>query len=238
MARAKIFYFIPNLQQGGTEGQILELINKLPARFEPVLCVYHADNVFWGARCPPGQPAHDLGVRRMNLAALDRLTEILRREKPAILHSFRDKANFWARWAGARAGVPITVTSCRNRMMELRYLATEWFMSRKSRLILTNSIGVKHELTAWARVPADKIRVVYNLLDVAQFRPPTGGRAGGRARAVGDPGRPPGDPAARADRPAEAPARRPAGRCARWRARGAGRRTRSCSWPGARAIAA
>ncbi|HEY4184414.1 MAG TPA: glycosyltransferase [Polyangia bacterium] len=172
-ARAKIFYFIPNLQQGGTEGQILELINKLPPRFEPVLCVYHGDNVFWGARCPPGQPAHDLGVRRMNLSALDRLTDILRREKPAILHSFRDKANFWARWAGARAGVPITITSCRNRMMELRYLATEWYMSRKSRLILTNSIGVKHELVDWARVPADKVRVLYNLIDVEEFRPPT-----------------------------------------------------------------
>ena len=114
----------------------------------------------------------------MNLGALDRLTEILRREKPDILHSFRDKANFWARWAGARAGVPITITSCRNRMMELRYLATEWFMSRKSRLILANSIGVKHELTRWARVPPDKIRVIYNLLDVADFRPPTRGRAG------------------------------------------------------------
>jgi glycosyltransferase involved in cell wall biosynthesis len=183
MARTKIFFFIPNLQQGGTEGQILELINKLPARFEPVLCVYHADQLFWGARCPPGQPAHDLGVRRMNLAALDRLTEILRQEKPDIVHSFRDKANFWARWAAARAGVPITLTSCRNRMMELRYLVSEWFMARRSRLILTNSIGVKHELTAWARVPPDKIRVVYNILDVAQFRPPTADeRAAARAR--------------------------------------------------------
>lgn len=183
MARTKIFFFIPNLQQGGTEGQILELINNLPARFEPVLCVYHADQVFWGARCPPGQPAHDLGVRRMNLAALDRLTEILRQEKPDIVHSFRDKANFWARWAAARAGVPITVTSCRNRMMELRYLVSEWFLSRRSKLILTNSIGVKHELTAWARVPPEKIRVVYNILDVAQFRPPTEEeRAAARAR--------------------------------------------------------
>ena len=183
MKRTKIFFFIPNLQQGGTEGQILELINKLPARFEPVLCVYHADQVFWGARCPPGQPAHDLGVRRMNLAALGRLTEILRQEKPDIVHSFRDKANFWARWAAARAGVPITVTSCRNRMMELRYLVSEWFMSRRSRLILTNSVGVKHELTAWARVPPEKIRVVYNILDVAQFRPPTEEeRAAARAR--------------------------------------------------------
>ena len=63
MPRTKVFYFIPNLQQGGPEGQILELINRLPARFEPVLCVYHGDNIFWGGRCPPGQPAHDLGVQ-------------------------------------------------------------------------------------------------------------------------------------------------------------------------------
>src|SRR5437764_1562268 len=169
MARTKIFYFIPNLQQGGPEGQILALINRLPARFEPVLCVYHADDIFFDARCPPGQPAHALGVRRMGLAALDRLTEILRREKPPIVHSYRDKSNFWARLAAARAGVPITITACRNRMMELRYLLIERFMSRFSRLILTNSVGVKHELSRWARVPEDKIRVIYNLLDLNAF---------------------------------------------------------------------
>jgi glycosyltransferase involved in cell wall biosynthesis len=189
MARTKVFYFIPNLQQGGPEGQILELINHLPARFEPVLCVYHRDGIFFDARCPPGQPAHDLGVRRMNFSALDRLTDILRREKPDILHSYRDKANFWARWAAARAGVPITITACRNRMMELRYLLTERFMSRFSRIILTNSIGVKHELTRWARVREEKVRVIYNLLDIDAFRPPTDAeRIEARARWNVEPG--------------------------------------------------
>jgi glycosyltransferase involved in cell wall biosynthesis len=183
MRRTKIFYFIPNLQQGGTEGQILQLIKDLPPRFEPVLCVYNADEIFVDARCPPGQPAHTLGVRRMGPAALARLTEILRREKPDILHSYRDKANFWARLAGARAQVPITITACRNRMMELRYLLTEKVMSRFSRLILVNSIGVKRELTRYGRVPPEKIRVIYNLLDIEYFRPPSEAeRAEARAR--------------------------------------------------------
>jgi glycosyltransferase involved in cell wall biosynthesis len=183
MRRTKIFYFIPNLQQGGTEGQILQLIKDLPPRFEPVLCVYNADEIFFDARCPPGQPAHTLGVRRMGPAALARLTEILRREKPDILHSYRDKANFWARLAGARARVPITITACRNRMMELRYLLTEKVMSRFSRLILVNSIGVKQELTRYGRVSPEKIRVIYNLLDVEHFRPPSEAeRAEARAR--------------------------------------------------------
>ena len=183
MTRTKVFYFIPNLQQGGPEGQILQLINHLPARFEPVLCVYHGDEIFFDGRCPPGQPAHELGVRKMNLGALDRLTDILRREQPAIVHSYRDKANFWARWAAARAGVPVTITGCRNRMMGLRYLATEWYLSRFSRVILANSVGVKDELVRWALVEPDKIRVIHNLLDVDFFRPPTADeRSEARAR--------------------------------------------------------
>ncbi len=173
MARTKVFYFIPNLQQGGPEGQILALINRLPARFQPVLCVYHADDIFFDARCPPGQPEYALGVRKMNAAAFRRLKEILLAEKPAIVHSYRDKSNFWARLAAAQAGVPVTITACRNRMMELRYLLTERFMSRFSRLILTNSEGVRYELTQWAGVRDDKIRTIYNILDVQHFRPPT-----------------------------------------------------------------
>jgi len=173
MRRIKVFYFIPNLQQGGPEGQILELISRLPPRFEPVLCVYHADEIFFDRRLPPGQPAHVLGVRRMNRAALRRLTKIVEDEKPDVLHSYRDKANFWARLAATRAGVPVTLTACRNRMMELRYLLTERWMSRRSRLILTNSVGVKRELVRYAGVPADKVRVIYNILDVDFFRPPT-----------------------------------------------------------------
>ena len=189
MRRTKIFYFIPNLQQGGPEGQVLELISRLPERFEPVLCVYHADQIFFDRRLPPGQPKHALGVKSMNLSALARLTEILKAEKPDILHSYRDKSNFWARLAGARAGVPIMLTACRNRMMQLRYLVLERWMSRYSRLILTNSVGVKRELETLARVRPDKVRVIYNILDVQHFRPATAEeRAEARARWNLEPG--------------------------------------------------
>lgn len=173
MRRIKILYFIPNLQQGGPERQILEMIGRLPARFEPVLCVYDASQVFFDDKLPPGQPKHSLGTPRMDLAALDRLVAVMRAEQPDIVHSYRDKANFWARLAAPRAGVPILVTSCRNRAMQLRYLAIEKWMARRSQLILTNSEGVKHELTTYARVAAEKIRVIYNILDIAFFRPPT-----------------------------------------------------------------
>jgi UDP-glucose:(heptosyl)LPS alpha-1,3-glucosyltransferase len=58
-------------------------------------------------------------------------------------------------------------------MMNLRYLAIERFLSRYTTVTLTNSVGVKHELTTLARVSPDKIRVIPNILDTKRFRPPS-----------------------------------------------------------------
>ena len=81
--RIKVFCFIPNLQQGGAERQILALIRNLPDRFEPVLCLYH-DEVHFRRDLPPDQPRHVLGVRRMNLSSFAELVRILRLEKPQV----------------------------------------------------------------------------------------------------------------------------------------------------------
>jgi len=171
MGKIKVFYFIPNLEQGGPEKQVMKLIRGLPDRFEPVLCLYH-DHVFYRDELPPGQPRHILGYPRMNLAGLDKLTRILEQERPHILHSYRDKANFWARLAARRARVPIVISSCRNRFMQVRYLALERYLSDRADLILTNSESVKEELVSWARVRPGKVQVIYNILDTDFYRPP------------------------------------------------------------------
>jgi glycosyltransferase involved in cell wall biosynthesis len=174
--------FIPNLQQGGAERQILELARNLPARFEATLCLWH-DVVHYRELLAPGEPRHILGVKKMNLDALKAFEKVLVAEKPDILHSFRDKANFWARLAVRRAPVPVVVTGVRSRAMNLLYLLTEWYLSRWSDRVLTNSEGVRRELTRWARVDPVKIQVIHNFIDVEKFRPPTDAeRAAARAR--------------------------------------------------------
>lgn len=180
--RFKVLLFIPNLQQGGAERQILELLTKLPPRFEPVLCVWK-DVIHYREYLPPGQPRHVLDVTDMGRRGLQRLVEVLREEQPHIIHSYRDKANLWARLAARSARVPIVLTGVRNRAMAPLYLATEWYLSQQSDRVLTNSEGVRQELIRFARVRPEKIQIIHNFIDLDRFRPPSPEeRAAARAR--------------------------------------------------------
>jgi glycosyltransferase involved in cell wall biosynthesis len=180
--RHKVLLFIPNLQQGGAERQILELMTRLPPRFEPTLCLYE-DLVHYRGYLPAGEPRHVLGARRMGPRGLRRLVEVLAAERPDILHSYRDKANFWARLAARRAPVPVVITAVRSRAMSLPHLLTEWHLSRRSDRVIANSEGVRRELVSLARVRADKIQVLHNFIDLERFHPPSAEqRVAARAR--------------------------------------------------------
>src|SRR3954471_18715062 len=173
MERIKVFFFIPTLDQGGAERQILALMSRLPARFEPVLALWHDQTIHFPELLPPGQPRHVLGTNRMTRAAFRQLVEILRQERPAIVHCFLNRANFWGRLAALRAGVPVIISSNRARMMELRYLPFERWLSERCQLIITNSVGVRDELVSVAQVEPQRIRIIHNVLDLESFRPPT-----------------------------------------------------------------
>jgi glycosyltransferase involved in cell wall biosynthesis len=170
--RVKVFYLIPSLVQGGAERQILELITRLPERFEPVLALW-TDQVHYRETLPAGQPRYVLGTDRMTRGAFRRLVEILRAERPDIVHCYLNRANFWGRLAARKARVPIVVASCRARMIELRYLPFERWLSERSQLVLVNSLGIRDELVTLARVRPERIRVIHNFLDLGHFRPPS-----------------------------------------------------------------
>lgn len=164
--------FIPHLQQGGSERQILELMRRLPPRFEPVLCTYRDEPHHYGAYLD-GKRAIALGVSGMGARGYARLVELLRAETPAILHSYRDKANLWARLAALAAPVPVVLTSVRNRYQGPLYAPAEAVLQRVSARVIANSRGIRDELVRWSRVAPARVEVIHNFVDLDAFRPPT-----------------------------------------------------------------
>jgi glycosyltransferase involved in cell wall biosynthesis len=183
--RHKILFVTPGLRQGGAERQLLELIRRLPERFEPVLCLFESEEIHYREFLPPGQPRHVLGCRRPGWSGLRRLAKIIESEQPAILHTYRDRANLWTRVAMQLFGVrvPILITSVRNRGIDLLNLFTESTFADFTDRVLSNSVGVRDELRGWARVPESKLQVIPNFVDFESFRPPRNGeRASARRR--------------------------------------------------------
>jgi UDP-glucose:(heptosyl)LPS alpha-1,3-glucosyltransferase len=71
----------------------------------------------------------------------------------------------------------------RNRAINLLYLLTERYLSRRSDRVLVNSESVRYELVHWARVPNSKIQTIHNFIDIERFHPPTAEeRVAARAR--------------------------------------------------------
>jgi glycosyltransferase involved in cell wall biosynthesis len=177
MQRHKILFVIPGLRQGGAERQLLELVRRLPDRFEPMLCVFEADEIHYQEYLAPGEPRHVLGAHKISRASLRKLAGIIADEKPAIVHCYRDRANLWTRVAMKVHGVypPILITSVRNRGLDLLNLLTEATLAKFTDRVLTNSVGVRDDLRRWARVPGEKIQVIPNFVDLTRFRPPASG---------------------------------------------------------------
>jgi len=169
----KVMLFIPHLQQGGAERQILELMRRLPSRFEPTICVYRDDaaaTAHYHEYLSDGSRTLSLDVDGMGAVGLARFVKLLREERPAILHSYRDKANLWARLARMLTDVPVVLTSVRNRYQGPFYGPAEFLLQGKSDRVLTNSRGIEDELIHWSRVAPERIQVINNFVDLENFR--------------------------------------------------------------------
>ena len=180
--RHKVLLFIPNLQQGGAERQILELMTRLPPRFETTLCLYE-DVVHYREYLPPGEPRHVLGTRAhgtAGAAAARRGVAAGAARHPALVPR---QGELLGAPRARSARVPIVITAVRSRAMHVLHLATEWWLSERSDRVIANSEGVRRELVGLAGVAPEKVQILHNFIDLEKFHPPTPGeRAAARAR--------------------------------------------------------
>ncbi len=182
-SRARVLVVAKNLQQGGTERQILRMLNAVDRdKFEVAFCTLDPEQHYEEAASVDKRYAFDARGGE----AVDLIAECIDDFRPDVVHSFRDVVNRQVHEALAQTKhQPSWLASVRGRpMLPVDLLGTFRFFRRTFR-ITVNSIGIEQTLRRFAGVPARKIVVIPNLIDEDVSAPARAGERSAARAALG-----------------------------------------------------
>ncbi len=188
----RIAYVIGELGKGGAEYQLHELLRHLDRRvFEPAVFVL-APGGYWR------EPIRRLGIaveefprrRSADVSRLRRLRAALRVFAPDVLHTIMWSGNTYGRLAALGLGIPVVIAAERNVIRRPRWQVwVERALDRATDRYLVNSAAIATELAGPGGLPAAKIEVVSNGIDLTTLPSFAVDRASGRSAAGFDPAR-------------------------------------------------
>jgi glycosyltransferase involved in cell wall biosynthesis len=111
--------------------------------------------------------------------ALGALARHLRRDRPQVVQSHGARANFYARLAARLAGVPRHISTVHNSLYDYPvspfrravYLTMDRLTVRWTKTIVCVAESLARDLVERSRVPARKVQVIHNGVDLARFDP-------------------------------------------------------------------
>ena len=170
-----VLYLITELDVGGAQTALLRLLTGLDRdRFSPtVVCLYNGDATVARQIRALGIPVTDLGMNaKWRWDAFWRLYRLLRRKRPAILHTWMFHANIPGRVLGRLAGVPIVISSERTMGQERRW---RYWLSRITDRLTDRVICVAGRVADFAAqtigISPDKLVVIHNGIPLEDFQP-------------------------------------------------------------------
>ena len=193
MPRAwRVAYVIGELGNGGAEYQLYELVRGLDrTRVDPTVLVLAAGG-YWAARIRDLRVVVEeiAGRGSADLGRLRRLRAALRRLAPDVLHTVLWSGNCYGRMAALGLGIPVVIAAERNVIARPAWqVAIERVLDRSTDAYLVNSGAVADGLVTGERLPAPKIRVVHNGIDLTRLPPFSLDRVAARRTAGFDPQR-------------------------------------------------
>lgn len=181
----RILYLIDEIESaeaGGTERQILQMIRHLrDAGFQPELCVLRGTD--WLTEADAGCPVRLCHVRRLRslrgAAELWRLRTWMKKRGFDVVQTFFPESNLIGPILSRLAGVPIVLGSRRNMnyWMSSQFAAAQRLANRFVTRLVANSEAVRDLVVRMEGIPASKVDVLYNGIDVERFRPSVERRA-------------------------------------------------------------
>jgi glycosyltransferase involved in cell wall biosynthesis len=164
-----VLHVIPTLNVGGAEKQLALLVRGLDReRFRPLVACTTRGGALLEEIQGSGVPVRIFGKkRRLDALLVLRLAGWMRRERPALVHTWMFTANTWGRLAALVARAPALVASerCVDLWKGPLHRALDRLLAVPTRRILANSEAVARFLSQRERIPAGRIRVIPNGLD-------------------------------------------------------------------------
>lgn len=164
---------IGTLDVGGTERMLASVVKNLDRqRFDiTVLCLTSGGKIADSLK-DDGFRVEVLGVKgKLDLSAIFKLKDFLRRGKFDIIQSYLFYSNVLARVCGRLAGTKVILSGERSTS-EWKggfYRLIDRFTAGYARMIIANSQAVKASLVEDVGIKADKIKVIVNGIDPGRF---------------------------------------------------------------------
>ena len=171
----RIVFVITGLGIGGAEMQVLELAKRLHSRGWPISVISMiAPKALARSFNEAGLEVEFLGMREgmPDPMGLLRLALILRRHRPAIVHSHMVHANLLARAVRILVRVPVVVCTAHSMIEGARW--REWayrLTDRFANLTTTISQAAVERYVRVGAVPQKRLRFLPNGVDVQRFQP-------------------------------------------------------------------
>ncbi|MFH0896368.1 MAG: glycosyltransferase [Bacteroidota bacterium] len=160
-----ILYVIWSLGLGGAEQVVINLAKGLDkTKFQPFVCCLNDEGQFADVLKKEGIQVFALTkARGLDFSVIPKLVKIIKENNIQIVHTHLWGANFWGRMAAKSASVPVVITEHNvDEWKSPLHFLIDRFLFKKTDCFIAVSAAVRSFYSAKLRVPAEKIKVVYN----------------------------------------------------------------------------
>lgn len=171
--RARVLYLSHAYMVGGAEEMVLNLVRRLPDRYEPGVVGIHSAGPIGEEIRKTGVPFRVLGLNPGLSRPFDvlRLRDFLHTWQPAIVHTFLLTGSLYGRFAAMMAGVPVVIGTEVNIYENKRpaHARFEQWLMRGTDAVVASARSVKDFYIGQVGADPAKIEVIYNAVDWSQL---------------------------------------------------------------------
>jgi len=170
---SRVVFMAHAFHVGGAEEMVLNLVRRLPARFEPHVCCIHEIGPIGEEIRRTGTPVTVLGVTPgwRQPWAIDVMRRYLAETRPDVVHTFLLTASLYGRFAAALARVPIVIGSEVNiyEHKQPRHVMIERLLMGVTDRVVVSAASVRDFYLRQLHADPAKVDVIYNAVDWDQL---------------------------------------------------------------------